>query len=73
MEKRRKGGDVAKKRKRKKGVVLPTATSSRPPRRNKGKNTSLNEDALVQPSDVDSDQTHYSQSEPAYRYSDGST
>jgi hypothetical protein len=71
MEKRKKGGTVAKKRK--KGVVLPTATSSRPPKRNKGKNTSLNEYALVPPSDVESDQSRYSQSESTYRYSDGST
>jgi hypothetical protein len=52
---------------------LLTATSSRPPKRNTGKNTSLNEDVLVPPSDVDSDQSHYSQSESTYRYSDGST
>jgi hypothetical protein len=44
-----------------------------PPKRNKVKNTSLNEDALVPPSDVDSDQSHYSQGESTYRYSDGST
>jgi hypothetical protein len=71
MEKRIKGSAVAKKSK--KVVVLPTVTSSRPPKRNKGKNTSLNEDALVPSSDVGSDQSHYSQSESTYRYSDGST
>jgi hypothetical protein len=71
MEKHRKGGAVAKKRK--KGVVLPNATSSRPPKRNKGKNTSLNEDELVPPSDVDSNQSRYLQSESTYRNSDGST
>jgi hypothetical protein len=43
------------------------------PKRNKGENTSLNEDVLVPPSDVDSDQPHYLQSESTYRYSDGST
>jgi hypothetical protein len=34
---------------------------------------SLNEDVLVPPSDVDSDQSHNSQSESTYRYLDGST
>jgi hypothetical protein len=71
MEKRITGGAVAKKRK--KVVVLPTETSSRPPKRNNGKNISLNEDSFVLPSDDDSDQSHYSQSETTYRYSDGST
>jgi hypothetical protein len=71
MEKRRKGGAVAKKMK--KGVVLPTATSSRPHKRNKGKNTSLNEDELVPPSDADSNQSRYLQSESTYRNSDDST
>jgi hypothetical protein len=56
-----------------KRVILPTATSSRPPKRNKVKNTSLNEDALVPPIDADSDQSRYSQSDSTYRYSDGST
>jgi hypothetical protein len=71
LEKLRKCGAVAKKSK--KGVVLPTATSSRPSKRNKVKHTSLNEDVLVPPSDVDSDHSHYSQSESTYRYLDGST
>jgi hypothetical protein len=71
MEKCTKCGSVAQKRE--KVVVLPTRTSSRPPKRNKGKNTSLNEDELVLPSDAYSDQSHYSQSESTYRYSDGST
>jgi hypothetical protein len=44
-----------------------------PPSATREKNTSLNEDALVPPSDVDRDQSRYSQSESTYRYSDGST
>jgi hypothetical protein len=43
------GGGMGKKQQ--KMVVLPTAASSRP-RCNKGRKTSLNEDALVPPSDV---------------------
>jgi hypothetical protein len=64
------GGGVGKKRQ--KLVVLTTAASSRP-RRNKGRNTYLNEDALVPPIDVDSDQSHYSRSESGYRSSDVTT
>jgi hypothetical protein len=44
---------------------VPTAASSRP-KRNKGTKKSLNDDTLVLPSDVDSDQSHYSPSGSEY-------
>jgi hypothetical protein len=54
-QKGNRGGGVGMKRQ--KMVVLSTAARSRP-KRNKGRNTSLNEDVLVPPSDVGSDQSH---------------
>jgi hypothetical protein len=69
MEKRSKGGGVAKKRKK---LWSFQKTNSRHPKRNKGRITSLNEDALVPLSDVESDRSHYSLSESTYRSSDGS-
>jgi hypothetical protein len=52
--------------------ILATAASSRP-KRNKGINKSLNQDALVPASDVESNSSHYSRSASPFLPSDGST
>jgi hypothetical protein len=52
--------------------ILATAASSRP-KRNKGINKSLNQDALVPAIDVESNSSHYSRSASPFLPSDGST
>jgi hypothetical protein len=52
--------------------ILATAANSRP-KCNKGINKSLNQDALVPASDVDSNSSHYSRSASPFLPSDGST
>jgi hypothetical protein len=62
-----KSGTVKNKQK-----IMATAASSRP-KRNKGINKSLNQDALVPASDVESNSSRYSRSASPFLPSDGST
>jgi hypothetical protein len=73
-EKTKRKGNISGgvRKKWQKVAVVPTTASSRP-KRNKGMNTYLNEDALVPPSDVQSEKSRYSSSGSAYASSDGTT
>jgi hypothetical protein len=57
---KRKGKISGGLRKKLQKLVGVSTTASNRPKSNNGMNTSLNEDALVPPSAVDSDQSHYS-------------